>query len=326
MLERHGEAFAAHVPFMPYAIEAPGPWYAGVMLAVSFLIVGGFPWSALMPAAFAHAAMRWRAVRRAARTERAGEDALAREEREERAAHFFIALLVASLVPVAIYRGPPLPAALPAIPAMALVCGRFLDHLFEDPARLRSPFGRATLMLGLTGTAAAVAFSMTGTSVTALFPALRWVAPFALLSGWAPFVVHFFLRRPRIAAALIALPVAAGTPLVAYRLLPELEEFLSARPVAEAMNAVAPKLAPLGLLDPPPPSLQLYLAHDPMMLDSLERDVSKARAADGNVYLAFRPARERETARRLAVPLEILSRTPSLVLARIRPEGNAMSP
>jgi len=34
------------------------------------------------------------------------------------------------------------------------------------------------------------------------------------------------------------------------------------------------------------------------------------------VYLAFRPSRERDVARRLDAPLEILSRTPALVLAR----------
>jgi hypothetical protein len=37
------------------------------------------------------------------------------------------------------------------------------------------------------------------------------------------------------------------------------------------------------------------------------------------VYLAFRPAREHEVARALAMPLEIMLRTPTLVLARVRP-------
>src|SRR5439155_12028302 len=111
---------------------------------------------------------------------------------------------VAALVPIAFYPSPPLTAVLPALPAMALLCGRFVDHLFENPERLAGVFARAMFMLGITGTAVAIAVSLAGTRVTALFPALRWVAPFALLSGWAPFLAHL-VRRPRLAALLLAL-------------------------------------------------------------------------------------------------------------------------
>ncbi len=330
MLERHGFTFAAHVPWMPYAVGAAGAWYAGPLLALSFLIVGGFPWSALLPAAFTHAAMRWRDVSRVRRAAAgpasplAPEDlaTLAREEREERAAHFFIAGLIVALVPIALYRDPPLGAALPALPAMALLCGRFLDHLFEDAPRLRGAFAGATFMLAITGSAAAIAVSMAGARVTALFPALRWVAPLALLSGWAPFLAHL-VRRPRLAAALIGLPVVLGVPLVAWRLLPELEDFLSTRTVAAAMNQASPPLAPLALLEPPPPSLRLYLARNPVVVRSLRSPPPELRAADGEVYFAFRPSREHETARQLGTPLEILSRTPAMVLARARIEPDS---
>jgi len=37
---------------------------------------------------------------------------------------------------------------------------------------------------------------------------------------------------------------------------------------------------------------------------------------DRRVYLAFRPARERDAVRRLGEPIEVLSRSPSLVLVR----------
>jgi hypothetical protein len=37
-------------------------------------------------------------------------------------------------------------------------------------------------------------------------------------------------------------------------------------------------------------------------------------------YLAFAPAREREVARGAQTPLEILARTPTLVVARVRVE------
>jgi hypothetical protein len=205
---------------------------------------------------------------------------------------------------------------------MALLCGRFLDHLFEDARRLSGAFARATFMLGVTGSAVAIAVSMAGARVTALFPALRWVAPLALLSGWAPFLAHL-VRRPRLAAALIGLPVVLGVPLVAWRLLPELEDFLSTRTVAVAMNRASPPRAPLALLEPPPPSLWLYLARNPVVVGSLRRAPSELRAEDGNVYFAFRPSREHETARELATPLEILSRTPAMVLARARIETDS---
>ncbi|HTO91659.1 MAG TPA: hypothetical protein VMJ70_11070, partial [Candidatus Sulfotelmatobacter sp.] len=267
MAMRHGAAFGARVMWMPYGQGNPGPWYAGIVFAVSFLVLGGFPWSALLPAAFAHAAMRWRAVRFASRVGQRPDspftpqdlELLAREEREERIAHFLIAGLVAALAPLAFYPSPPMSAALPALPAIALLCGRFVDHLFEDPARLQAPFARATLMLGLTATVTAVALSMAGTSINSLFPAIRWLAPFALVSGWAPFLAHFFLRRPRWGAALMAMPVLVGAPLVSWRLLPELEDFLSTRSVAEAMNVASPPDATLALLESAPPTLRLYL-------------------------------------------------------------------
>ncbi len=301
MIERHGLPFLTRVPFFPYGASAAGPWYAGALLTVSLLVAGAFPWSALLPAAFAHAALRWR------RSEG--------EEREERASHFFIACLVAALAPIAFYPSPPITAALPATPAVALLCGRFLDHLLEDPERLRGVFARSNLMLGVTGTTVAIAFSLAGARLTALFPALRWLAPFALLSGWAPFVAHFFLRRTAAAAMLLALPVVLGVPLVAWRLLPELEDFLSARSVAEAMNGVSPPRSPLALVDAAPPTLRLYLERNPVRIDRLET-LRELGARDGYAYLAFRPSQEKETAVRLASPLEVLLRTPTLVLAR----------
>ena len=96
----------------------------------SFLVVGFFPWSSLLPGAILHAAAFWRAARgHVQRSESpalgASEDPLARERHEESASHFFIACLIAALVPIAIYPGPPLSAVLPALPAAALLCGRF---------------------------------------------------------------------------------------------------------------------------------------------------------------------------------------------------------
>ena len=304
MAERHGAPFLAHLAFFPYGANPAGGWWVGAVLTISLMVAATFPWCTMLPAAIAHAALRWR--------KSLLDD---REEREERASHFLVACLVVSLAPIAFYPSPPITAALPAAPAVALLCGRFLDHLLEDPARLRGVFARSNLMLGAIATMMALTLSMAGSRLTVLFPGIRWLAPFARLSGWAPFLVHYFLRRTGLAVVLVALPVVAGLPLVSARLLPQLEDFMSARRAAEAMNAVSPERAPLALLEDAPATLRLYLARNAVRIDSIET-LPALRARDGYAYLAYRPAREKETAVRLGSPLEVLSRTPTLVLAR----------
>ncbi len=324
MVERHGLPFLGRALFFPYAVETPGPWYAGPVLAISFLVVGGFPWSALLPAAMLHAATWWRPVRRPLLRslhvvrERPGVDPVSREQHEEAAAHYFITALFAALVPIAIYPGPPLSAALPALPAAALLCGRFLDHLIEDPGRVARGLAGAVRMLALAGSAAAVMLALIAPRVGGAAPELRLLASLLFLASWAPFLAEFMGRR-RLAAALIALPVAVGAPIMSVRVLPAMESTLSARDVAETFEAVAPPLAPLLLTEAPPPTLRLYGARNLVVTDSLAADLAEHRAADGMTYLAFRPVREHEVARSSGTPLEILLRTPSLVLARVKP-------
>src|SRR5262245_15005957 len=166
MLERNGVAFAWRALFFPYGVETRAHWLAGLALPVSFLVVGFFPWCAVLPAAMAHAATWWRELRRSlpgappSRPTQAGLDPTSRELREENASHFFLACLVAAVIPVALYPGPPLPSILPALPAGALLCARFLDHLFEDAERVAAPLGRAVLLLALVGSAAAVLIAL----------------------------------------------------------------------------------------------------------------------------------------------------------------------
>lgn len=331
MLERHGAAFAAAMPFFPYAVEHRGPWWTGVALGPAFLVVGAFPWIALLPPAMAHAATWWRPARRgaaaagAAATGRAAAppadpaarhaDPVTRERREEHAAHFFIAALLAALVPVAFYPGPPLPAALPALPAAALLVGRFLDHLFEDDARLARPLSRASLTLGTAGTVAAVTFTALATRLREAAPALQLLGAVTLVVSWAPFLASFMGRR-RLAAALVALPVAVGSPIVALRLMPAMAGYLSAWEAADAMNRVSPPRAPLVLVEPPPPSLRLHAGRNLVVVGDLARDLEALRAEDGYAYVAFRPVREARVAEAAPGGIEILVRTPSLVLAR----------
>jgi 4-amino-4-deoxy-L-arabinose transferase-like glycosyltransferase len=326
MINRHGAEFIAHAPFFPYGIEARGSWLAALVLPVSFLVVGFFPWSASLPSAMAHAALWWRKLRQALPgaprqlpTE-AGVDPLSRELREESASHFFLACLVAALVPIVLYPGPPLPAVLPALPAAALLCARFLDHLFEDAERVGAALTRAVLLLALTGSAGAVLLGLAAPRVREAAAALNLLAALVLVTSWAPFLANFIGRR-RVAAALMALPVALGTPAVTLRLMPAMEDYLSARAVAEAAAAGSPKLAPIVLIDPAPPTLRLYTQRNLVLAASVEEALRKYPAADRLTYLAFRPAREREVARAAGAPLEILLRTPALVLARVRVRG-----
>jgi hypothetical protein len=118
---------------------------------------------------------------------------------------------------------------------------------------------------------------------------------------------------------LFAVPVAIGAPLAHLRLLPALESFLSTAPVARAMETVAPPLASLVLVEAPPASLRLYGEHNLVLARGLAETVRAQRASDGHAYLAFRPAREHDVARTVALPLEILLRTPTLILARVSP-------
>ncbi len=320
MIERHGAAFLARAPFFPYAAESLGSWYAGPMLMASFLVVGFFPWSALLPGAMLHAATWWRPRRPAlpgAPPQLSAFDPVSREQREEGAAHFFIACLFAGLIPIALYPAPPLPAVLPALPAAALLCGRLLDHLFEDAERVAQPLSRAVLMLALVGSAAAVLLATVAPRLREAAPELRHLGALLLIGSWAPFLANF-VRRRRLAAALMALPVVVGAPVVSLRLLPTMEDYLNARAVATAMDEGSPPFATLVLVEPAPPSLRLYARRNLILADTLEPALRAWPASDGRTYVAFRPAREHDVAHAAGVPLEILRRTPAMVLARVR--------
>ena len=318
--ERYGGRFLAHVPWFPYATEPAGAWYAGAALTVSLFVVAMFPWSALLPGALLHAATWWRLPRVAGVAPAADADAngpLARERREENAAHFFIACLIAALVPIALYRSPPLPAALPALPAAALLCARLLDHVFENAQRVARVVSRAVFLLGLVGSTAAMLLALVAPRLgDAAAAPMRAIAALTLVSTWLPFLASF-AGRPRLAVTLIALPVALGTPFVAYRLLPALDGYLTSAPVADVMNAEAPPLATLVTLEPPPPSLLLASRHNVVVADSLAGALVNERADDGRTYVAFRPAREHDVIDAARTPLDVLLRTPTLVLARV---------
>jgi len=160
MAERHGFEFLQQAPFFPYAVGTPMPWHAGLVFAAPFLVVGLFPWSALLPDAMLHAATWWRGRLPLLRVGPTGPEvpppaAVERERREERAVHFFIACLLAALAPILFYPSRPLTAALPALPAAAILCGRLLDHLLEDPRRLAPALTRSALTLAAVGSVTA---------------------------------------------------------------------------------------------------------------------------------------------------------------------------
>lgn len=322
MIERRGADFLAHAPCFPYAVGPPMPWLAGAVFAIPFLVMGCFPWSALLPDAMVHAATWWRGRLALLRIGPTGPElapfvAVERERREERAAHFFIACLLAALAPILFYPARPLTAALPAAPAAALLCGRLLDHLFESPKRLGLAVTRATLTLAVAGSVAAAAFAVLATRVREAGPDLRLLGAALLLASWAPLLANLLGRR-RLALLLMALPVAVGTPIVTLRVLPAMEDWLDTRAAAQAFVAQSPPLAPLVLVGEPPPSLRFYAPRNLVVVAPATGALRDHRAPDGRTYLAFAPAREREVARAARAPLEILARTPSLVVARAR--------
>jgi 4-amino-4-deoxy-L-arabinose transferase-like glycosyltransferase len=322
MIERHGLAFLTRVPFFPYAVGPPMPWFAGAVFAIPFLVLGCFPWSALLPDAMVHAATWWRGRLPLLRIGPTGPEllpaaAIEREKREEGAAHFFIACLLAALAPILFYPSGPLTAALPAAPAAALLCGRLMDHLFEDPKRLAQAVTRSALTLAVAGSVAAFMFVVLATRVRDAAPDLRLLGAALLLASWAPFLADL-MRRRRLAALLMALPVAVGMPIVSLQVLPAMEDWLDTRATVQALEVAAPPRAPLVVVGVPPPSLRFYARHDLVEATPEPAALRDYRAADGMTYLAFRPSREREVARGVQTPLEILMRTPALIVARVR--------
>ena len=176
---------------------------------------------------------------------------------------------------------------------------------------------RVVLLLALTGTAGAVLLAIAAPRLGEGAAALNLLAALVLVTSWAPFLASFVGRR-RLAAALMALPVALGTPAVTLRLMPAMEGYLGTRAVAEATDAILPPRATLVLIDPPPPTLRLYTQRNFVVADSLATALGEWRAENGFTYLAFRPARERDVTRAVPAPLDLLLRTPTLVLARAR--------
>lgn len=311
MVALYGTRFLAAVPWFPYAAETRGSWFAGPLLAFSYTLVLGFPWIPLLGASLQDAGARLR-------TPRLEADPHLRHP--QRAASLLLALMVVAGVPVALYPGPPLTAALPALPAIALLCGRFLDRVLDgdmDPRHLSS----ATRFAAFLGTGAGLMAVTLAQALDAAAGPLRLLGAAVFVASWAPLLADFRGQR-KLAAALFALPVAIGAPLMNTQVLPAMEPWLNTRAVAEAMSRVSPPDAALVVLGPAPPSLRLLLAHNLVVT----ADVRTALAADppytardGRVYLAFRPARQHDVVRAAGDSLDIVASTPTFVLARTRP-------
>src|SRR5262249_32154323 len=120
----HGAPFLARVPWFPYASGVRASWWTGAPLALSFVMVTSFPWTPLLAAALADTAFRLRTS--ATRPAPAGP--LTWQPLDvEHAEHLLLAIALAGAVPVAFYPGPPLTAALPAVPAIAPIGGPVVD-------------------------------------------------------------------------------------------------------------------------------------------------------------------------------------------------------
>jgi len=314
----HGRTFLEHVPFFPYASGTPEAWYAAAPLALSFTVVASFPWTPLLAAALADAAFRLR---------RASRQAPPLPLDPEHVEHLLLSLALAAAAVVALYPGPPLTSALPVLPAVALLVGRFADRVLERRADSRA-LTHATRWLALIGSVFAVAGMMLSLRLPAVADPFRLLSVVVLLACWAPLLADLRGAR-RLAVGLFALPAAFGAPVLHTRVLPALEPWLNARAVAVAMTRSAPGGAPLVVWEPPPPSLRQQLRRNLLQPGQLGPDGEPAVASDGFVYVAWRPGRERgalaDLAGRGGAP-EVLARTPVLVLARFRPHAAPAPP
>ncbi len=320
-LERHGFDLLSAIPFFPYAANTRDSWLRGPMNAIVSLVAAGFPWSAMLPGAALHAGAWWRSRRPAASGSEAPDPsfvvaAVEEQLRHAAASHLLIAWLIASLLPILFYPRPPLSAALPAVPALAILCARVLDHLFEDPRRVAAVINAAARVLAPVGALAAVFGTLMSARLPEAGQELRLLAAITLVSSCAPLLAGF-IRRPRIAAVLFAVPLVLGAPIVAIRVLPALEGYFNARAVSERFERTAPRGAALVLLDPPPPSLRIEAERN-FVQEPPNRDaILRWRSHDQTAWLAFRPAREAQVIRALGGEPEILVRSPSLILARV---------
>jgi hypothetical protein len=259
-------------------------------------VISCFPWSVLMPEAMRHAAA----------------------EPDARAAHLLIALLACALVPVVLHPGVPLSAALPALPAAAILCGRFMDHVIEDPERLQAEVARAARTLALLGSGAALLLAFAAARVPEAASNVRLLAAVTFLTSWFP-MLAVWRSQHRFATALIALPLALGAPLASAFVLPDLEGYLSTRTIATVMNQLSPADAPLAVFAAPAPSLNLYMRRNIVRIEPEAAALHALRAEDGLAYAAFSPGMERDVARRIGDSLEVMQRTPTLWLVRVRP-------
>ncbi len=320
--ERHGRALASAAAFFPYAANPRGSWLRGPVEAIVSLIAAGFPWSAMLPGATLHAGAWWRS-RRPPESGSAPPDptfvvaAVEEQLRSAAASYLIIAWLIAALLPLLFYPHPPATAALPALPALAILCGRVLDHLFEDPRRVAAIINGAARVLAPVGAVAAVFGTLASTRLPDAAPALRLLAAVTLVTSCAPLLAGF-IRRPRIAAVLFAAPVVFGVPIVTLRVLPALEPYLNTRAVSARVEHDAPPGAALVIFEPPPPSLRIDAVHN-FVREPIDRGaILRWRTADGAAWIAYRPIRERNLIAALGNAPEVLVRTPALVLARVR--------
>lgn len=320
-LERHGRDLLVALPSFPYGAGVRTSWLRGPMDSIVSLVASGFPWSAMLPGAALHAGAWWRSRRPAAGGPGAPDPsfvvaAVEEQLRHASASHLLIAWLIAALAPILVYPHPPLTAALPATPALAILCARVLDHLFEDPRRVAPVINGAARVLAPVGAFAAVFGTLVSGRMPEAAQELRLLAAVMLVVSCAPLLAGF-MRRPRIAAVLFAVPVVVGAPIVTLRVLPAIEGYFNTRAVSEHVQRTAPPGAALVLIDPPPPSLRIEATHNLVMEPADREAILRWRATDGTAWLAYRPARERTVNAAMGTPPEVLLRTPTLILARI---------
>ena len=316
----HGPGFLARMPWFPYAFGTRESPLTALPLALSFAVVASFPWTPLLAAALADAALRLRRSAAGLTLARAAPPAPAPPLDTEHVEHLLLALALTSAATLALYPGPPLSAALPVLPAVALLVGRFVDRVLEGDGDARA-ITHSTRWLAMLGTVFAIAGVLLSLRLAEAAAALRLFSAVVFLASWTPLLADLRGAR-RLAVGLFALPAALGAPVLHERLLPALEPWLNARTVAEAFETFSPPGAPLVLWESPPPSLRQRLKRNFLGWSQLGPRAETALARDGFVYVAWRPALERAATVAITAAggtAQVLERSPVLVLARFQP-------
>ena len=175
------------------------------------------------------------------------------------------------------------------------------------------------VMLALIGSVGAILLTLVAGALRDAAPELRLLATVVFVTSWAPLPRQFARAPPPgggvdVAAGLARRAGGDGASHACDGGIPQLSPG-----GAEAMTTASPPLAPLILIEPPPPSLRLYGERNLVVDERWSGRSSGIGRAINSPTSRFVPRASARWRAPRGAPIEILIRTPSLILARIHP-------